>query len=149
MLRAVIAARFSSGPGHKQVLAGEYEIFNTSDTTQLLSKLDFQSLIPGMRITMAFVICRNQHRTLEECPRPGCKARKFVRKSAGGRICSDCGVWFDFSRDILPRLFRLDLTDGSFHRQRTEMKWFKNVKICHSNLLEAVFSNGTMLLGPF
>ncbi|KAI4218987.1 MAG: hypothetical protein L6R36_008633 [Xanthoria steineri] len=134
MLRAVISARFSSGPGHKKVHAGEYEIFNTSDTAQLLSELDFQSLVPGMNITMAFVIGRYQHRTLEECPRPGCKARKFVRKSTGGRICSDCGVWFDFSRDILPRPFRLDLTEGSFHRLRTERKWFKNVKICPSNI---------------
>ena len=130
MLRAVISARFSSGPGHTKVLAGEYEIFNTSDTTQLLSELDFQSLVPGMRITMAFIIGRYLHGTFEECPRPGCRARKFVRKSAGGRICSDCGVWFDFSREILLRPFQLDLTEGSFYRLRTERKWFKNVKIC-------------------
>ncbi|KAL8749230.1 MAG: hypothetical protein Q9199_007812 [Rusavskia elegans] len=134
MLRAIISARFSSGPGHKKVHAGEYEIFNTSDTTQVLSECDLQSLIPGMKITMAFVIGRYQHRTLEECPKPDCKARKFARKSTGGRICSTCGVWFDVSKDTLPRPFRLDLTEGSFHRLRTERKWFKNVKICPSNI---------------
>lgn len=134
MLRAIISARFSSGPGHKKVHAGEYEIFNTSDTTQLLSEPGSQSLIPGMKITMAFVIGRYQHRTLEECPRPGCKSRKFARKSTGGQNCSACGVWFDFSKDTLPRPFRLDLTEGSCRRLRTERKWFKNVKICPSNI---------------
>lgn len=134
MLRAVISARFSSGPGHKKVHAGEFEIFNTSDTTQLLSELDFQSLVSGMKITMAFVVGRYRHRALEECPRPGCKARNFVGKSAGGRNCSDCGVWFDVSKDVSPRSFCIDPTEGSFHRARAERKLFKNVKMCRSNI---------------
>ena len=134
MLRAIICTRFSSGPGQKKVSAGEYEIFNTSDTTQLLSESDFQCLIPGMKTTMAFVIGRYQHRTLEECPRPGCKARTFARQNAGGRKCSTCGVWFDVSKDTLPCPFRLDVTEGSFRRARAERKWFKNVKICPSNI---------------
>ncbi|KAI4259142.1 MAG: hypothetical protein L6R42_004733 [Xanthoria sp. 1 TBL-2021] len=109
MLRAIISARFSSGPGHKKVHAGEYEIFNTSDNTQVLSECDLQSLIPGMKITMAFVIGRYQHRTLEECPRPGCKGRKFARKSM-------------VAESVRPVVLR------------TERKWFKNVKICPSNI---------------
>ncbi|KAL8915745.1 MAG: hypothetical protein Q9172_006709 [Xanthocarpia lactea] len=132
MLRAIISARFSSGPGCKKLEAGEYEIFNTSDNTQLLSDPDFQSLVPGMKITMAFIIGRYQCATLEECPRPGCRARKFTRNSAGGRTCTSCDVWFDISKDPLPRPFRLDPTEGTFHRLRTERKWYKNVKICHS-----------------
>ncbi|KAL8784941.1 MAG: hypothetical protein Q9213_003683 [Squamulea squamosa] len=134
MLRAIISARFSSGPGRDKVQSGEYEIFNTSDNSQLLSESDGQSLVPGMKITMAFVIGRYQRRTLHQCPRPGCRAREFKRKSAGGRTCTACDVWFDYSKDSIPRPFRLDPTRNVFQTLRTERKWFKNVKICPSDI---------------
>lgn len=134
MLKAIISARFSTGAGREKVVAEEYEIFNTSDTTQMLSESDSASLVPGMKITMAFVIGRYQGRPMEDCPRPGCRTRKFTKLRTGGQACSSCGVWFDLSREQIPRPFRLVSTENVFHRLRAERKWFKNVRICPTEI---------------
>ncbi|KAL8768563.1 MAG: hypothetical protein Q9209_005248 [Squamulea sp. 1 TL-2023] len=44
MLRAIISARLSSGPGRDKVQSGEYEIFNTYDNSQLPSESNVQSM---------------------------------------------------------------------------------------------------------
>ncbi len=134
MLKAIISARFSTGAGREMVIAEEYEIFNTSDTTQMLSESNFASLVPGMKITMAFVIGRYQGRPMEDCPRPGCRTRDFIKLRTGGQTCSSCGVWFDLSREQMPRPFRLFSTENIFHRLRAERKWFKNVRICPTEI---------------
>lgn len=110
--------------------AGEYELFNTSDTAQILSESEVQGLVPGMKITMAFIIGRYQGPALDACPRPACRSRKFTKVSAGGQTCSACDVWFDVSRELLPRPFRLGVTEDVFKRIRADRKWFKNVRIC-------------------
>ncbi|KAL8827153.1 MAG: hypothetical protein Q9170_007131 [Blastenia crenularia] len=134
LLKAIISARFATGPGSEQVPAGEYELFNTSDTTQLLSESQSQALIPGMRITMAFIIGFYDTRPLKVCPRPGCQARTFAKVKAGGQSCSACSVWFDVSREQLPRPFRLGSVENVFQRLRAQRKWFKNVKICRTEI---------------
>ncbi|KAL9027940.1 MAG: hypothetical protein Q9196_003619, partial [Gyalolechia fulgens] len=130
ILRAIISARFSAGPGCEKVLAAEYEVFNTSDTTQILSESQTYALIPGMKITMAIVVGRYAGLPLAKCPRPGCRARTFTKINTGGQTCSACEVWFDLSRQSLPRPFRLISTENLFQRLRADRKWFKNVKIC-------------------
>ena len=134
MLRAIISARFRNRPGSEKVLANEYEIFDTSDTTRTLCEPSFWGLIPGMKITMAFIIGRYDSGPLEECPKPGCRSRNFNKADAGGRTCSSCEVWFDLSKEKLPRPFRLGPTEKVFQRLRSERKWFKNVKICASGI---------------
>ena len=134
MLRAIISFRFRNTPGSEKVLANEYEIFDTSDTTRTLCEPSFWGLIPGMKITMAFIIGRYDIDPLEECPRPGCRSRKFNKVHAGGHTCSSCEVWFDVSKEKLPRPFRLGPTEKVFQRLRAERKWFKNVKICASGI---------------
>ena len=134
MLRAIISARFRNGPGSEKVPANEYEIFNASDTSQTLCEPSFCGLIPGMKLTMAFIIGRYDTGPLEQCPRPGCRSRIFDKENAGGQKCCACQVWFDLSKVALPRPFRLGSTENIFQRLRTERKWYKNVKICASGI---------------
>lgn len=129
MLRGIISARFSAGPGHTKMLAEEYEVFDASDTSQIFSESGLDSFLPGMKLTMAFVIGRYGSQALEECPRPGCRGRTFKKLRSGGQTCSICGLWFDISQRSLPRPFRLQLTEDNFQRIRTERKWNKNVII--------------------
>lgn len=143
MLKAIISARFSNGAGREKVIAGEYEIFNTSDTTQILSEYS-TGLIPGMKITMAFVIGRYQARPMEDCPRPGCKTRTFTKLHTGGQACSSCGVWFDLSRKHIARPFRLVSTEHVFQTLRAERKWFKNVRICPTEIPSLAPTSDTM-----
>lgn len=116
------------------MLANEYEIFDTSDTTRTLCESRFWGLIPGMKITMAFTIGRYDTDPLKECPRPGCRSRNFNKVHAGGHKCASCEVWFDVSKVTLPRPFRLGPIEKVFQRLRAERKWFKNVKICASGV---------------
>ena len=108
-------------------------------------------LIPGMSITMAFVIGIYEQQPLKQCPRPGCQTRQFSSLATGGRrwysillchICNigsdpdsaTCGVWFDISRTKLPRPFRFSATEDVFKQIRAERKWFKNVRLFPSEL---------------
>ena len=134
MLRAIISARFRNGPGSEKVLANEYEIFNASDTSQTLCEPNFCGLIPGMKLTMAFIIGRYDVGPLKQCPRPGCRSQNFNKENAGGQKCSTCQVWFDISKTLLPRPFRLGSTENIFQRLRAERKWYKNVKIVASGI---------------
>lgn len=85
-LEAIILDQFHTGPGSKKVAAGEYELFNTSDSTQIISGSEFEGLTPGMSITMAIVVGSYHGASLERCPRPGCKSVKFMSSEAGGKI---------------------------------------------------------------
>lgn len=67
------------------VFCGEYELFNTIDTRQSLSSFEFETLVPGMNITMAFVIGLYEHRPVKECPRLGYRTREFRALKTGGR----------------------------------------------------------------
>ena len=69
--------QFKEGPGHGKVMCGEFELLNTNDRSQI---------IPGMSVTMAFLIGMNMWKSLEHCPRPGCKAGKFTTLPDGGKI---------------------------------------------------------------
>lgn len=82
---AIILDQFKVGPGHDKVLCGEYELFNTIDTRQSFSGSEFKTLVPGMSITMAFVIGLYEHQPVKECPRPGCRTREFRALKTGGR----------------------------------------------------------------
>lgn len=78
--------RFKNRPGHEKIANGEYELFNTLDTKQTLSEVDCEMLVPGMSITMAFVIGIYVQQALEECPRPGCRTQVFLKSPPGGQI---------------------------------------------------------------
>ena len=85
-LEAIILEQFNAGPGHKKISAGEYELFNTFDSTQIISRSEFEGLTPGMSITMAIIIGLYDNGLLKCCPRPGCQSVKFTTSKAGGKI---------------------------------------------------------------
>ena len=87
-LEAIIGDQFSDGLGHQKVSAGEYELFNTFDSSKAVTLSENQSLTPGMAITMAIVYgYYNEYyklRPLHRCPRPDCRSRRVVPNEAGG-----------------------------------------------------------------
>ncbi|RMJ14835.1 hypothetical protein CDV36_005458 [Fusarium kuroshium] len=85
-VHAIIVDHFSTGPGSDKVKAEEYLLFNTLDSSQILLQRHTESLIPGMSITMAFIIGRYGLHTLSRCPRIGCKSTKVVASDAGGKF---------------------------------------------------------------
>ena len=84
-INAIILDQFSASPGHEKVLSGEYELFNSIDTKQTLSPSEIGTLIPGMSVTMAFVIGLYEHQPVKRCPRPGCQTREFLKPKNGRR----------------------------------------------------------------
>jgi hypothetical protein len=74
------------GPGKEKVFAGEYEIFNTEDSSILITPQNFSLLRPGAAITMAMVIGRYEKGEKDQCPKPGCKSKMHVKSNAGGFI---------------------------------------------------------------
>ena len=84
-INAIISDQFKFGPGRNKVSCGEYELFNSNDTRQSLSDSELDVLIPGMSITMAFVVGRYEQQPLKWCPRPGCQTQHFITVATGGR----------------------------------------------------------------
>jgi len=75
--------QFSSGYAGQKVGAGEYELFYTLDTKQVVSRAENEFLTPGMSITMAIIVGQYDVGRLDRCPRPGCQSDKIVRKESG------------------------------------------------------------------
>ena len=92
-MQAVITERFSSGPGREKILAGEYELFLTRDSSALLTEQTVALLQPGSAITMAVVIGMYEAVPRDRCPRPGCASTKVSRHTAGG--------WFWYVRELV------------------------------------------------
>ena len=111
------------------MLAGEYELFNATDSTQELKDPEFNGLVPGMNIKMAFVIGFYRLRG-KECPKPGCSYMNSTTIGVGGRMCDSCGTWSALSREPIPKPFRFIQTEDVFRKLRSDRKWFKNVKVC-------------------
>jgi hypothetical protein len=89
MVEAVIAARFRKGPGMEKVHSGNYELFNSFDSTQVINASTFESigLVPGMRLTMAIVIGQyGATTTIIRCARAGCKSQRFRIAEQGGQV---------------------------------------------------------------
>lgn len=101
-LEAIIMAQFDNGPGYKKICAGEYELFNTLDCSQIISRAENEVLTPGLSITMAIIIGRYHSAKSDRCPRPGCKSEEFASKESGGTICCICKACFDHAQKSLP-----------------------------------------------
>lgn len=116
-LELLIKHRFKEGPGHEQVEAGDYELFNTKNSKQTIGSSSFMTtLLPGMHVTMAILI-QKMSKTLEVCPMPRCRSQNTEAAPGGGRKWSviapsipldtssirlvnlfrscECNVWFD------------------------------------------------------
>lgn len=89
MLEAVIVAKFKEGPGQEKVHSGDFELFNSFDSSQVInaSTVDSTGLIPGMRVTMAMVVGQYEAiATNTRCARTGCKSQRFRIAEQGGQV---------------------------------------------------------------
>ena len=84
-IEAIIIAQFENGPIHREICAGEYELFNTFDSSQIVSRANSEVLTPGISVTMAIVIRKFDSENGDSCPRLGCMSTKFVSKESGGK----------------------------------------------------------------
>ena len=73
-------------PGSKKVSAGEYELFNTLDSSQVISRAENEALTPGLNITMGILVAQYPSWSLDRCVRRGCKSDKFTSNESGGKI---------------------------------------------------------------
>jgi hypothetical protein len=82
-------AKFKKGPGREKVHSGDYELFNSFDSSQVInaSTVESTGLIPGMRVTMAIVIGQYGAKTPNtRCVRTGCKSQRFRIAEQGGQV---------------------------------------------------------------
>ncbi|OCK74274.1 hypothetical protein K432DRAFT_430119 [Lepidopterella palustris CBS 459.81] len=114
-VESIIVAHFSTGSGHAKVAAGEYELFDPLNRSEVISKSNFTGLRPGMSLTMAFIIGRYSHALggFERCPRPSCQSSAFT-SSDGGKQCTKCNICFEDARTQLPLPYRDDTIDRPF-----------------------------------
>lgn len=82
MLQAVIVARFKTLPGSRDVALGNYELFKTEDSSQVITS--GTSLLPGTRVTMAVLVLKPKDRR-DVCPRPQCGSDRLSRVRGGGK----------------------------------------------------------------
>ena len=85
-IEAIIIAQFKNGPLHREICAGEYELFNTFDSSQIVSRANGEVLTPGISVTMAIIIRKDYSENNDRCPRLGCESTKFLSKESGGRM---------------------------------------------------------------
>ncbi|KAL8792677.1 MAG: hypothetical protein Q9195_004737 [Heterodermia aff. obscurata] len=84
-LNAEIKVRFKEGLGRREVLAGDYEIFNARNPAHVLTITGNNSLIPGMSIHMAVVV-EAAADNRRKCPRLQCPSRIFTNATYGGKM---------------------------------------------------------------
>ncbi|KAF4629073.1 hypothetical protein G7Y89_g9076 [Cudoniella acicularis] len=150
-LEAIILDQFSNGPGSSKVKAGEYLLFNSMDSSQVLTASEFEAFIPGMSITMALIVGRYGEESNAKCPRVGCKSTKIQPLTTGGSFCVTCKGWFAVRKEPLPLPLRpetsmhikspqVDLASDKksiahvLKQSRDEKRRFKNLSIYFSPL---------------
>lgn len=83
-LNAQIKAWFKEGPGKREVMAGNFQIFNAKNASHILTAFGGDVLLPGMSINMA-IILRNAFPEDEKCPMPHCTSKRFVEAVGRGK----------------------------------------------------------------
>lgn len=83
LLDTIIKRRFKSGPGSMEVKAGNYELFKTKNSTEVVTAT--MRLLPGTAITMAIIVSKPTS-TDEICPMPRCGSNRTSPAPGGGRL---------------------------------------------------------------
>ncbi|KAE9377454.1 hypothetical protein N431DRAFT_329033 [Stipitochalara longipes BDJ] len=84
LVRAIIKELFKTGPGHRFVRAGDYQLSNIKNSNHLIMGSEGSSLIPGMNIRMAIVLNKLHTGYGKVCPMPHCGSASFVPAPGGG-----------------------------------------------------------------
>lgn len=83
LLDKIVRHRFIEGPGALEVEAGNYELFNSKNSRQIITAK--VRLLPGTSITMAILISPLE--TFDEhCPMPRCRSTRTTDAPGGGRL---------------------------------------------------------------
>ncbi|KAI1751045.1 hypothetical protein F4782DRAFT_506568 [Xylaria castorea] len=95
LLHAIIRQRFQTGPGAIEVSTGGYDVFYANNSRDVLRPGTM--IIPASSIKMAIRVPQALRFALgdQACPMPRCASITTTMASWGGRICFECGVWFD------------------------------------------------------
>jgi hypothetical protein len=83
MVENHIQYRFRAGIGSKSVQLGEWKLFKTKNSEDVITP--FSRLLPGLQITMAIMLRPLLPRS-ENCPIWSCRSRETALVSAGGRV---------------------------------------------------------------
>ncbi|KAF2664238.1 hypothetical protein BT63DRAFT_104735 [Microthyrium microscopicum] len=115
LLEVIIKHRFRTGPGSLEVKVGNYEVFDAKNSNHIL--VSTEKFIPGARVTMAVLVPAT---TLsdEVCPMPRCQSTISSEAPGGGRLCSECNVWFAPSKKKRKRVE--ELSDDSIPANESE-----------------------------
>lgn len=93
LLNAITKHRFQDGLGALDVRAGNYELFNTKNSKQVLSTT--VRALPGSTIMMAILVSKSILSN-ETCPMWQCRSKKTRDVPGGGRLVSvfhSVGIW--------------------------------------------------------
>ncbi|KAL5374992.1 hypothetical protein PMIN02_012127 [Paraphaeosphaeria minitans] len=94
LIRTIVKSKFRRMPGYRQILLGNYELFNSRNTRHLISEDTY--IQPGATISMAIVLNTPSTGT-GRCPVPDCRSTHCEDRQEGGKICNACNAWFDVS----------------------------------------------------
>jgi hypothetical protein len=82
LLDGIIRLRFKTGPGAQEVTGGNYEIFETKNSRNVINATT--QLLPGTRVTMAIIV-GTVAVSDDACPIPNCGSTRTLPRSDGGR----------------------------------------------------------------
>jgi hypothetical protein len=83
MVENHIRYRFREGIGSRSVKVGNWELFKTKNSEEVISS--FTRLLPGLEITMAIIVPTSISSD-ETCPIFNCRSHETTLAPAGGRI---------------------------------------------------------------
>lgn len=84
MMEAVILAKCKAGPSARKIRSRQYEISNSRNSNQLITKERFTGFIPGMYLRMAILIYGENIQT-DRCPILTCGSRMLSDDCGGGK----------------------------------------------------------------
>jgi hypothetical protein len=123
-LELIIQHRFREGPGHSQVAAENYELFNTKNNKQIIDSTSRLALLPGRSITMAILI-GHESASDQICPAPRCHSEKTRVIAEGGRIwyastCDSCYSLMPQEKCTYQSTLVASVISGLINRLRSE-----------------------------
>lgn len=83
-VEAIMLDQFRDGIGYQKVSTGNYELFNSLDSSQIVTLSEDECLTPGLAITMAMIVFQFGFAISKRCPKRDCRSSKVAPNDAGG-----------------------------------------------------------------
>ena len=91
MFEAVFRAQFKTGPGRQHINEGLFNLYYAHSPNTLLTKTDFNGLMPGKRVIMTMLFIGSGES--QQCPR--CHSKNPLQDKFNICICTTCSLRFD------------------------------------------------------